>query len=365
MAPLIVKFDKAKVHALYPEASMVPAMLIWQLPKNKRANLEEYCGNGDYLASKKLDGFFYMFNKTPNYSYLFSRNAGVNGLLTEKLDRVPQIRAALSMLPPDTLIVGEIYVPGKTSKAVTRIMGSLAPKAIARQNDEGWLHYYLNDIVTLDGVDLRDKPFSERIKILGEVFDTYLAKNEGYVSLAENISENIYETAIELMEAGEEGMVLKHKDSLYECGKRPAWSSIKIKQEDTVDVVITGFCNPTMEYKGTELETWPYWMDIADEYGEVFKTPVTKHYYNGWKNAIEISAYDSHGELVKIGTVSSGLNDAMRQAFATSPECYLNRVAEIKCMSVDADEHTIRHGYFLTLREDKNPEDCKFSIIFA
>ena len=69
---LVVKFNENRVHELYPEASMVPAMKIWQLPKHKRNMLKECCDSGKYLASTKIDGFFYMLNKTPNFTYLFS-----------------------------------------------------------------------------------------------------------------------------------------------------------------------------------------------------------------------------------------------------------------------------------------------------
>jgi len=377
---LCIGFDEDKVHALYPEASMIKAMDIWSLPKNKRDNLEEYCNSGKYLASVKKDGYFYSLNRTPQFTYLFSRRKGVNGFLTEKSMQVPHIGEAAQTLPPDTLLIGEIYIPGKTSKAVTGIMGCLPAKAILRQKTDGNVHYLLNDIVTLNGEDLRDKPFEERIAILTELHETYFSNNE-FIHVAVNIDTDIYETAKRLLDEGEEGMVLKKKDSLYICDKRPAWSSIKIKQEDTLDVVITGFCDPTKEYQGTELEAWQYWWVNDLEYqrplpteeakGESFLEacnygfyiPVTKAYYFGWKNAIEVSAYDGN-ELKKIGTISSGLTDKMREDFAKNPEKYLNRVIEIKCMSIDNEKHSIRHGYFLKFREDKNPEDCTFDVIF-
>jgi hypothetical protein len=193
---------------------------------------------------------------------------------------------------------------------------------------------------------------------------------------------------MELIANGEEGMVLKRKDAKYKCGARTAWESIKIKQEETLDVVITGFCDPTKEYKGDQGLDWQYWV-IEQDHKEFranesvwvererwigehrairspeFRTiPVTKAYYYGWKNAIEVSAF-SNGVMTKIGTISSGLTDELRQAFADRPQNYMEKVVEVKCMSVDNKEKTIRHGYFLKFREDKNPEDCKFSLIFS
>ena len=55
---------------------------------------------------------------------------------------------ALSCLPTDTILIGEIYYPGGSSKNTTEIMGCLAPKAIERQNGTyGKIHYYVHDIL--------------------------------------------------------------------------------------------------------------------------------------------------------------------------------------------------------------------------
>lgn len=391
MAALINKFEEEKVHALYPEASMLPPMLMWSLPSNKEQNLQEYCESGDYLASVKKDGYFYMLNKTPNHTYLFSRSPSVKTkLLTEKSANVPHLVEVAEALPADTVLMGEIYIPGKTSSGVTRIMGSLPKKAIERQEKEGYVYYYLFDIVMYQGESLLNSPFQERSQILEEVYKTYF-QDIPFIEYAEQINSNIYETVAQWIEAGEEGAVLRKKDIGYFPGKRPAWSSIKVKQETTIDVILTGFEDPTKEYKGKEIDTWQYWVIEKDvgrpnqslEWVErwveherwvgnhkayrspEFRTiPVTKAYYYGWKNRVCISAYDTNGELEEIGTISSGLTDELRQAFAENPEKYLNRVIEVKCMSLDKKEHSVRHGFFLKFRDDKNPNDCLISEIF-
>lgn len=381
--PIIEKFNAEQVNNIYPEASMIPPMKIWSLPKNKKDKLKELCDSKDYLASLKIDGYFYALNRTENHVYLFSRNAGVNGLLTEKIDNMPHLKEAALRLPKDTLLCGEVFVPGGTSKDVTRFMGCLADKAVERQNKEGQLCYYINDVITCNGEDVRDLPFEDRAEIIKDIYRDFLS-DYNFISVANNFDENIYETAMQLIANGEEGVVLKKKDSLYIADKRPAWSSIKIKAEDTLDVVITGFENPTKEYRGTEIETWPYWIienrnpldwtlfkkiEIGAPKEEIkspdFRTiPVTKHYYYGWKNAIRIGVYTDKKEIINIGTISSGLTDEMRREFAVNPQEYINKVIEVKCMSVDKKEKTIRHGFFLKFRDDKEPESCLESDIF-
>ena len=146
---------------------------------------------------------------------------------------------------------------------------------------------------------------------------------------------------------------------------------LKAKQVDNIDAVIIGFKDPTMEYTGKEIETWQYWITnagtlvpIGFHYGENDVIPVTKHYYLGWKNAIEIGAYDNNGQLKSIGTIASGLTDFMREDMSLHPEKYLDKVCEIQCMMKDNKEQTLRHGFFLRIREDKNANECKLFDIF-
>lgn len=357
---MIIGFDEDKVHEYFPEASMVAAMLYWSIPSHKKAQTPELIDNGKYLASIKIDGFFYELNKTQNHTYLFSRNKSTtNGLLTEKIDRVPHIKEAAAALPPDTLLVGEIYIPGKKSKDVTSIMGCLPAKAIERQENSEWkIHYYLHDVIMYDGLDWTQQPFEERADLVLNIYNQYFSEYD-FITVAQNKDSNIWDYFNKVIEQGEEGLVLRKKDSLYKPGKRTAWDSIKLKTEKTFDVIITGFEDPTVEYTGKEIDTWPYWKMI-----EGVETAVTKPYYYGWKNRIRVSAYDKEGQLKEIGTISSGLTDELREAFAETPENFLGRVVEIKAMSVDKTALTIRHGFFVRFRDDKNAEECTIKEIF-
>jgi ATP-dependent DNA ligase len=147
---------------------------------------------------------------------------------------------------------------------------------------------------------------------------------------------------------------------------------LKAKQVDYIDAVIIGFKDPEINYTGKEIETWQYWIDnyymkplpVGLHYKEKNAAPVTKHYYFGWKNAIEIGAYDEQGKIHSIGTIASGLTDSIRAGLAENPEKYLHKVVELQCMMKDNKEQTLRHGFFLRFRDDKNPEDCKLKDIF-
>ena len=367
------QFDDELVQDYFPEAYCFKPMKIANFPNTRGITL-------DY-ATEKIDGSWYCFNKTPNYAYLFGRTISrKNGLPVEKSDNVPHIKEALSVLPPNTIIIGEIYTGDKTktSKDTVSIMGSLPKRAIALQKKQGNVHYYLHDIIMYDGEDLTSLGAFERYNKIKEIyFDLKLDKYD-FLELAPILNtKNALEAAAEIIARGGEGVVLKKKDYPYEYNKRPAYSSVKIKKADTVDVVCMGFEDPTKEYNGKE--TSDYLMNIKT--GEKFIRDkrlelniledamnnvkdfieITKPFYYGWKTAIKIGLYKD-GELVSIGTVSSGLTDFYREDFAKNPQKYIGQVIECECMELK--DGSLRHPIFKRFREDKNAEDCKYEEVF-
>lgn len=356
---------------MYPEAKMIQAMKIWKLPKEKEDMFAALCDSGEYFATEKIDGYLYMFERTENYKYLFSRTISKKtGYLSEKGDNVPHIMGALDCLPPGTILVGEIYYPGKTSKDVTTIMGCLPQLAVKRQENNP-IHYYIHDILAYNGEDLLSTPALERYEKLALIWERYQLDEYPFLRLAQKVEDNIVEYTAVILSQGGEGVVLKKNTAPYTPDKRPAWDTIKVKQMDTIDLICVGVCEPTKEYTGKEYASWEFWENIntgekTNENHCIEKDwiAITKPYYYSWKTAMEIGAYDDNGEIVKLGTVSSGLTDEDRQEMATHPEKYLNNVFEFSCMSIDKKEHTLRHPRLIKRREDKNPSDCKISEIF-
>lgn len=381
-----MSFDKDKIHELYPEAEnlMIEPMLIWKLPAGKESMLSEVCSNGEYFLEEKIDGAFYQFVKTENHSYLFGRTVSkLSGILTEKSDNVPHLKEALSCLPAGTILIGEIYVPGGTSKDTVSIMGCLPPLAIKRQEKEP-IHYYVHDIIAYDTVNLIDSPADLRYKILAAIWKKHNLDQYSFLRLATRVDEDMEAEISRILKSGGEGAVLKKKDYPYTPGKRPAWSTIKVKQMDSIDLICTGFCDATKEYTGKELATWEYWEERGEqsqdgEYtwllseGRYYEDylhnphiyrPVTRPYFLGWKTAIRIGAYNDKGELVDLGTVSSGLTDDNKREMTENPDLWLGHVVALDCMQIDKKEHTLRHPVFKCKRDDKDAKDCVISEIF-
>lgn len=369
-----MSIDKNKVQENYPEALMIEAMKINKIPAGKESMLSSICESGDYFAQLKKDGYFYEFEKTEHYNYLFSRNTSVTtGCLTEKGDNVPHIVNALKVVPPKTILIGEIYYPGKTSKSVTEIMGCLADKAIERQKKKGNIHYYIHDIIYYDGYNLINVSAEIRYKILEKIFYLHGLDKYDFLELAKIETENIEDKINEALAAGEEGMVLKKKTGVYTPGKRPVWETIKIKKVDYADVVISDIVFGSIESSTKEPETWQYWARENENKYDLYKgnyfgtedmIPVTKWFYLGMKTTLILSAFDEEGNLKEIGRIKSGISDEMIYDMNDCPEKYINHVAAIQCMQLDKKEHTIRHGFFKQLRDDKNPDECTLKAIF-
>lgn len=371
-------FSQELIDKTAPGALCIEPMKVWKIPEGKEYKFAEVANSGDYFAELKKDGYWYQFEKTDNKQcYLFSRTVSkTTGILTEKGDNVPHIMEALDILPAGTILIGEIYYPGETSKTVTTIMGCLAPKAIERQKEKGLIHYYIHDIIRYKGENLISTGAWDRYQTLKELWQEYNLSQYDFLELAEVVTENIQEAVSEALAQGEEGMVLKKKDCPYSPGKRPAWHNLKIKKVDYLDAICIGFCDATKDYTGKEIETWEYWAP-ADPVGSLFKgigyegylngelNPITKGYYYGWKTAIRIGAYDSNGKLIEIGTVASGLTDELRKDFAVNPDKYLNKVVMLQCMELDKKEHTLRHAFFKGFRDDKDASECTIESIFG
>ena len=338
---------------LYPGSHQIPAMRYHN--KLSDSAIDAVFASGDWVAQEKIDGAWYMLEKIDDeHIYLFGRTKSKKtGELTEKSENVPHIIEWAKQLPDETVLIGEIFVPGGKSNDVTKIMGCTPANAIKRQTttDEfgGLIHYYIFDCIRYDGIDLTSVGFIDRWRYLKNFeYSPQVHLSIIYDSDFESILNNIFI-------GGGEGMVFKRKDSVYEPDKRPM-TCFKMKEHvDSVDLICMELLDPIKEYTGKELETWQYWID--DE-------PVTKHYYYGWKNAMRLGAYKD-GKIVEVGRVASGLSDYLRQDMAENPEKYLNQVVQVSCMSLNKKDKTIRHPVFETMRYDKDIKDCQLDEIFS
>ena len=295
---------------------------------------------------------------------LYSRSRNVVGEYINKIEWVPQLKEFFNQFENGTCLLGELYFPEKPgSHNVTSIMGCLKEKAITRQESGPKLHYYVFDVLALNGKSLLKTPIFDRIDYLTSGRRTYLNQ---YVEWAEYFEgEELWNKLQLILASGGEGMVLMRKDGLYEPGKRPSKTTLKVKKElqESLDCFFTGRASlPTRIYNGISLPTWEYWEDpITKEklkgnyYREYMNgapiEPVTKSYFNGMAGSLEIGVLRD-GKVYPIGFLS-GLSDEIKSNYKD----YTGKCLEVGAMQFTED-NALRHAKMIRLRPDLNIEDC-------
>ena len=350
--------------------------------KKENARMKIY--SGEWFGAQKFDGYFAKLIKDEDGNIiLYSRSRGVNGKFADKHEWVPHLQPFFDMIPNGTCFLGEIYFPSAPgSRNITTIMGCLKEKAIARQEKGEKLHFYIFDCLAYAGKSWMSYPARKRFAFV----DSYDVATE-YVSHAHYVcGQELWTMLQEILARDDEGVVITNGDGLYEPGKRPSKTTLKIKKElkQTIDCFFTGVGSaPTKIYTGKEIETWKYWenqMTGQKINAEMYKeyaagcpiVPITKGHYNGWAGSLEIAVFKRKpGMRIKIGNTVyenvdiqpigwlSGLPDEMK----ADPKKYAFKPIEVNAMEWDAWNNSLRHGKMVGWRSDLTLADCTLEKI--
>jgi DNA ligase D-like protein (predicted ligase) len=162
----------------------------------------------------KLDGYRIVAVKSGREVILYSRNR------KNLTGRYPFIAEALSTLPSDTVVDGEIVALDESGKPNFHRLQHSAAEASR-------IHYFVFDVLVSNGNDLTRLSLVERRSHLGAILKVRSPRI--HVSEQFNVSADKMLTAIRAQ--GLEGVVAKRKDGLYESGKRTgSWSKLRINQ---------------------------------------------------------------------------------------------------------------------------------------
>ena len=351
----------------------------WSFPasyslERKKAETKNMIFSGDYLGSKKVDGYYARFIKDESGEmYLQSRSRGVSGKFPNKVGHLPHLADFFNEIPSGTVLLGELYIEGGTAKNVTSVMGCLEAEAIRRQEKDPSkkLYFYIFDSWQFDKADLMKTPAEERFNIIQSMEEKY---PHPYVHYARYYTgKELWEEYQNVLTEGGEGVVITRSNSVPAPGKRTARKTLKLKKElhETLDVIIMGANAPTKEYTGKDPYTWQYWQnnrtremefghkgyDYMD--GSTLYTPVTKNFFYNWAGSLKIGAV-KNGEVVQIGSLA-GMTEEVLQNWRD----YVGKVAEITAMEIYNDTGGVRHPRFIKWREDLTPKDCEWSKIFG
>ncbi|GAB3943908.1 ATP-dependent DNA ligase [Micromonospora vulcania] len=241
------------------------------------------------VVDVKLDGIRIQVHRSGADIAVFTRS------LDEITARVPEVVAAVRALPGRELVLdGEAIGLDETgrplpfqqtaSRAARRTTASttgaapVAPAvlAAAASTGERVLTPYFFDLLHLDGDDLIDLPGRDRWAALAGAVDASLLVGRMEVDGPEQAGAAFAAA----LDAGQEGVVIKAPDALYDAGRRgSAW--VKVKPRHTLDLVV-----------------------LAVEWGNGRR--------QGWLSNLHLGARDPHtGDFVMLGKTFKGLTDEL------------------------------------------------------
>jgi bifunctional non-homologous end joining protein LigD len=184
-----------------------------------------------WLFEVKWDGYRAIADVRRGHVSLYSRNE-------KPFDaRFPSIVESLTDLGHDAILDGEVVVLDNHGRSSFQLLQNY------QKTGKGRLLYYVFDILSLDGRDLRHEPLRKRKVQLAS-----LLKGIPNVLFSEHVEGDgtaFFEAA---REKGLEGIVAKDGSSPYREGQRTAdW--LKIKTHDRQEAVIGGFTEPRRSRK--------------------------------------------------------------------------------------------------------------------
>ncbi len=191
--------------------------------------VDEPFDDKNWIFEIKLDGFRALAEIKSKQANIYSRNS------QRFNQRFPSIAQDLEELKCDAILDGEIVALNE--KGLSQFQ--LLQRPISEEN----IYYYVFDILSLNGKDLRSLPLLKRKSILKNIL-----KKNSHVRYLDHIEEKgkAFFTAYE--KEGGEGIIGKKKESLYTSGERSQeW--IKTKTENIQEVVICGFTEPKKSRK--------------------------------------------------------------------------------------------------------------------
>jgi DNA ligase-1 len=214
----------------------------------------------------KLDGVRIQVHRQGDDIAVYSRS------LDDLTGRMPEIVAAVRELPLRSVVLdGEAMAVDAAGRP--RPFQETASRGMRRES--GSLRAYFFDLLHVDGADLLDEPGLRRWSAL----DTYVPEEMRVRRVVVSDPEQGAQAYHESLAAGQEGVVVKAAEAVYDVGRRgSAW--VKVKPRHTFDLVI-----------------------LAAEWGHGRR--------HGWLSNLHLGARDPDGGFVMLGKTFKGLTDQM------------------------------------------------------
>ena len=293
----------------------------------------------NWQVELKLDGYRALAIRSGGKVHLRSRND------KDFNARYPGVVKALSTLPDDTVIDGEVVAldaEGRPSFNTLQNYGSSGAP----------LHFFIFDVLILKGKDVMGEPLAKRRELIEEHVLPKLADPIRYSPVLVGTTKQLIHS---VKTQGLEGLVAKRQDSRYEPGLRSdAWQKMRINAGQ--ELVIAGY---TPSPKNFDALVIGYYQD-----GKLMYAARTR---NGFTPASRAELFKKLKPLgiaecpfanlpeKKAGRWGAGLTAAkMAECRWLKPVT----VAQFEFVEWTSDMH-LRHSRFVALREDKKPKDVR------
>lgn len=241
-----------------PLLRQLPVMLARDARKLKGDELEAILQSNDWIAERKYDGCRAKLHFGVKENRIDSRHRSVKTYeFVERTDNFPHLRDGVYPGFAGTVLDGEIQMPvskmelGKTRTTdelttSASVYNSDPERAVELQEKFGKAVFIAFDILFLRGCDLRGHVFASRRGLMKQLQQCRFVELSKFWN---NKHKNFHQIYQQEIDAGREGLMLKHLDGLYCSGKRSK-HMLKWKQHLEIDCFITGFVPGEGEFSG-------------------------------------------------------------------------------------------------------------------
>ncbi|MGV8135206.1 MAG: DNA ligase D [Mangrovibacterium sp.] len=276
----------------------------------------------DWIFELKLDGYRVLAGRENERAVLYSRRGN------DYSHKYLLIAEEISAIKARFLIDGEVCYVGQNQKSDFQ-------KLQHNSDEQDKLHYYVFDILWLNGHDLTSLPLLERKKLL----QVLLAQPPPHIHYLEHREKHGEAYFREIEEKGLEGVIAKKADGKYVPGERTKeW--LKVKTGFRQEMIICGYTT-------------------SDKAGRLFKSL--------------LCAVSENGSVVYTGRVGTGFNETlMKEIFRKIKPLEIKKppvenppsernihwvkpevICEVKFTEWTQDR-VMRHPRFIGLRTDKD-----------
>jgi DNA ligase D-like protein (predicted ligase) len=287
----------------------------------------------------KFDGYRALAMKSAGKVQLRSRNDNDFNV------RYPGIVKALAPMPDETVIDGEVVALDKDGKPSFNTLQNYGSAGAP-------LHFYIFDLLILEGRDVMGEPLVKRRELLEEHILPNLTEPIRYSPVLEAKLEDLIRS---VKAQGLEGLVAKRRNSKYEPGQRSgAWQKMRVNQGQ--EFVIAGY---TPSPKNFDALVIGYYEGSKLMYAARTRngfTPASRAELFKKLKPLEISGCPfANLPEKKAGRWGAGLTAAkMAECRWLKPQL----IGQFEFVEWTEDAH-LRHSRFVALRDDKKAKDVK------